>query len=161
MNDVFRRLMDGVPLIAMHRNLYWKTAGGWELDAGAYIAGLEAAAATEAVVCGKPSAAYFGAALDVLGLPAERAAMVGDDIVNDVEGARAAGLTGILVRTGKYRAATCREARPTRSSIRWRTYRRCWISVARLRRRCPRCTRRSGSSSSRCSPWAGSGASAP
>ena len=34
MNDVFRRLMDGVPLIAMHRNLYWKTAGGWELDAG-------------------------------------------------------------------------------------------------------------------------------
>ena len=29
--------------------------------------------------------------------------MVGDDIVNDVEGARAAGLTGILVRTGKYR----------------------------------------------------------
>ncbi len=103
MNDVFRRLMDGVPLIAMHRNLYWKTAGGWELDAGAYIAGLEAAAATEAVVCGKPSAAYFGAALDVLGLPAERTAMVGDDIVNDVEGARAAGLTGILVRTGKYR----------------------------------------------------------
>ncbi len=103
MNDVFRRLMDGAPLIAMHRNLYWKTAGGWELDAGAYIAGLEAAAATEAVVCGKPAAAYFGAALDVLGLPADHAAMVGDDIVNDVEGAQAAGLTGILVRTGKYR----------------------------------------------------------
>ena len=102
-NDVFRRLMDGAPLIAMHRNLYWKTAAGWELDAGAYIAGLEAAARTEAVVCGKPSAAYFGAALDVLGLPADRAAMVGDDIVYDVEGARAAGLTGILVRTGKYR----------------------------------------------------------
>ncbi len=103
MNDVFRRLMEGAPLVAMHRNLYWKTAGGWELDAGAYIAGLEAAAATAAVVCGKPSAAYFGAALEVLGLPAHRVAMVGDDIVNDVEGARAAGLTGILVRTGKYR----------------------------------------------------------
>jgi ribonucleotide monophosphatase NagD (HAD superfamily) len=29
--------------------------------------------------------------------------MVGDDITNDVEGARAAGLTGVLVRTGKYR----------------------------------------------------------
>ena len=102
-NAVFRRLMDGVPLIAMHRNLYWKTARGWELDAGAYVAGLESATGTEAVVCGKPSTAYFAAALDVLGVPAERAAMVGDDIVNDVEGARAAGLTGILVRTGKFR----------------------------------------------------------
>jgi ribonucleotide monophosphatase NagD (HAD superfamily) len=29
--------------------------------------------------------------------------MVGDDIVNDILGAQAAGLTGILVRTGKYR----------------------------------------------------------
>jgi HAD superfamily hydrolase (TIGR01458 family) len=102
-NAVFRRLMDGAPLIAMHRNLYWKTSGGWALDAGAYVAGLESATGTPAVICGKPSPAYFGAALDVLGVPAARAAMVGDDIVNDVEGARAAGLIGVLVRTGKFR----------------------------------------------------------
>ena len=31
--------------------------------------------------------------------------MVGDDIVNDIEGAQAAGLTGVLVRTGKFRDA--------------------------------------------------------
>ena len=102
-NAVFRRLMDGAPLIAMHRNLYWRTTRGLELDAGAYVAGLEAATGAQAVVCGKPSPAYFGAALDVLGVPAERAAMVGDDVVNDVEGAQVAGLTGILVRTGKFR----------------------------------------------------------
>ncbi len=29
--------------------------------------------------------------------------MVGDDIVNDVLGAQDAGLTGVLVRTGKFR----------------------------------------------------------
>jgi HAD superfamily hydrolase (TIGR01458 family) len=103
MNAVFRRMMAGAPLVAMHRNLYWQTSGGWALDAGAYVAGLETAAGASAVVCGKPSRAYFEAALDVLGVPAGRAAMVGDDIVNDVEGARAAGLSGILVRTGKYR----------------------------------------------------------
>ena len=102
-NRSFRRLMDGAALVAMHRNMYWRTVGGLELDAGAYVTGLEAAASVEATVCGKPSAAYFRAALDVLGVPAERAAMVGDDIVNDVGGARSAGLTGILVRTGKYR----------------------------------------------------------
>jgi HAD superfamily hydrolase (TIGR01458 family) len=102
-NRCFRRLMDGAALIAMHRNMYWKTAEGFELDAGAFVTGLESASGVEAVVCGKPSSAFFGAGLEVLGVPAARAAMVGDDIVNDVEGARAAGLTGILVRTGKYR----------------------------------------------------------
>jgi HAD superfamily hydrolase (TIGR01458 family) len=102
-NGSFRRLMDGASLVAMHRNLYWKTADGFELDGGAYVTGLEAAAGVTAVVCGKPAPAYFDAALHVLGVMAGRAAMVGDDIVNDVEGARAAGLTGILVRTGKYR----------------------------------------------------------
>jgi ribonucleotide monophosphatase NagD (HAD superfamily) len=31
--------------------------------------------------------------------------MVGDDVVNDVGGAQAAGLAGVLVRTGKFRPA--------------------------------------------------------
>jgi HAD superfamily hydrolase (TIGR01458 family) len=102
-NAVFRRLMDGAALVAMHRNLYWRTAGGLELDAGAYVAGLEAATGREAVVCGKPSAAYFAAALDVLEYEPEQTWMVGDDVEADVGGAMDAGLAGILVRTGKYR----------------------------------------------------------
>jgi len=102
-NRIFRRLMDGAALVGMHRNLFWKTAQGWELDGGAYIAGLEEAATTTATICGKPARAYFDAALTLLGVPAARAAMVGDDITNDVEGARAAGLVGVLVRTGKFR----------------------------------------------------------
>jgi ribonucleotide monophosphatase NagD (HAD superfamily) len=90
-------------LVAMHRNMFWRTAEGFELDAGAYVTGLEAASGVHAVVCGKPAPAYFEAALSVLGVDADAAAMVGDDVVNDVDGARAAGLTGILVRTGKFR----------------------------------------------------------
>jgi ribonucleotide monophosphatase NagD (HAD superfamily) len=31
--------------------------------------------------------------------------MVGDDVANDVFGAQAAGMTGVLVRTGKFRPA--------------------------------------------------------
>jgi HAD superfamily hydrolase (TIGR01458 family) len=103
LNAIFRRLMDGASLVGMHRNLFWKTSDGWELDGGAYIAGLEEAANTKATICGKPEKAYFDAALGMLGLSPERVAMVGDDIVNDILGAQAAGLTGILVRTGKYR----------------------------------------------------------
>jgi HAD superfamily hydrolase (TIGR01458 family) len=102
-NRIFRRLMDGAALVGMHRNLFWKTAEGWELDGGAYLVGLEAAAGVDAVICGKPAPTYFEAVLDDLGVSADRAAMVGDDVLNDVVGAEAAGLTGILVKTGKYR----------------------------------------------------------
>jgi len=101
-NRVFRSLMDGAALVGMHRNLYWRTARGWELDGGAYIAGLEAAAGVTAEICGKPAPAYFAAVLAELRLTPERAAMVGDDVVNDVLGAQAVGLTGVLVRTGKF-----------------------------------------------------------
>jgi HAD superfamily hydrolase (TIGR01458 family) len=91
LNRIFRLLMDGAVLVGMHRNLYWRTDDGLELDGGAYIAGLEAAAGVSAAICGKPSPAFFDSALRVLGL-----------IVNDVLGAQTCGLTGVLVRTGKF-----------------------------------------------------------
>jgi HAD superfamily hydrolase (TIGR01458 family) len=105
MNRVFRRLMDGASLVGMHRNLFWRTAEGWELDGGAYIAGLEEAADVTAAICGKPAPAYFASALTDVGVEPERAVMVGDDIVNDIRGAQAAGIRGVLVRTGKFRDA--------------------------------------------------------
>jgi len=102
LNHVFRRLTDGAVLVGMHRNLYWRTREGWQLDGGAYVAALEEATGHPATICGKPAAAFFEEALRLLGVPAERAVMVGDDLVNDVLGAQNAGLTGILVRTGKF-----------------------------------------------------------
>lgn len=104
MNRIFGLLNDGAALVGMHRNLYWRTADGLQLDGGAYIAALEEATATKAVICGKPAPAYFEAALEMLGVPAARAAMVGDDVANDVLGAQAIGMTGVLVRTGKFRS---------------------------------------------------------
>jgi phospholysine phosphohistidine inorganic pyrophosphate phosphatase len=38
--------------------------------------------------------------------------MVGDDVINDVQGAQEAGLTGILVKTGKYRPGDETRAAP-------------------------------------------------
>jgi ribonucleotide monophosphatase NagD (HAD superfamily) len=95
-------LMDGAALIGMHRNMYWRTKEGLQLDGGAFIVGLEEATGRKAVICGKPSPTFFHEAVRMVGTPLERTAMVGDDIVNDVLGAQAAGLVGILVRTGKF-----------------------------------------------------------
>jgi HAD superfamily hydrolase (TIGR01458 family) len=104
-NHIFRSLMEGAALVGMHRNMFWRTSDGLELDGGAYIAGLEEATGVRATICGKPSPAYFQAAIEMLRLPATRVAMVGDDIANDVLSAQQIGMTGVLVRTGKFRDA--------------------------------------------------------
>lgn len=113
-NRIFRGLMEGAVLVGMHRNLFWRTAGGWELDGGAYLSGLEAASGVEATICGKPAPAYFASALSLLGVPAERAVMVGDDIANDILGAQAAGLRAVQVRTGKFRETDLAKGTPDR-----------------------------------------------
>ena len=105
MNHVFRRVHEGAAFVAMHRNLYWGTTDGFQLDGGAFVAAIEAASGVTPAVCGKPSQAFFASALAMLRVQASRVAMVGDDIVNDVSGAQAAGLAGVLVRTGKFRPA--------------------------------------------------------
>ncbi|HEX6261701.1 MAG TPA: TIGR01458 family HAD-type hydrolase [Actinomycetota bacterium] len=112
LNRAFGMLLDGARLVAMHRNLSWRTSRGIVLDSGAFVVGLERAAKVEAEVVGKPSAAFFRAALERLGMPADRALMVGDDIEADVEGARSAGIRGVLVRTGKFRPEHLEVARP-------------------------------------------------
>jgi HAD superfamily hydrolase (TIGR01458 family) len=103
LNDVFGHLQRGAELLAMHRNLFWRTDAGLQLDSGAFLLGLEQAADTEAVVLGKPAAEFFAAALRSLGVTAAETMMVGDDVESDVLGAQAHGLTGVLVRTGKFR----------------------------------------------------------
>ena len=86
----------------MHRGLYWRTSGGLQLDTGAFLAGLEQATGTEADVVGKPAAAFFATALAHLDADPPHTMMIGDDIETDVLAAQSHGLTGVLVRTGKY-----------------------------------------------------------
>jgi HAD superfamily hydrolase (TIGR01458 family) len=115
-NRAFGCLQSGARLVAMSRGLYWRTSDGFQLDSGAFVAALEQAAHTEAEVVGKPAAAFFESAVARLGVPASSALMVGDDIDNDVLAAQRCGLTGVLVRTGKFntRALTAAVAAPDR-----------------------------------------------
>jgi HAD superfamily hydrolase (TIGR01458 family) len=99
----FQELEAGAELYSLHKNRWWQTKHGPLLDAGAFVAGLEYAAEIEATVLGKPSAAYFEAALAALDADAEMTWMVGDDLEADVAGAQRHGMKTILVRTGKFR----------------------------------------------------------
>jgi HAD superfamily hydrolase (TIGR01458 family) len=103
LNRAFHELEAGAELYCLHKNRWWQTTDGARLDTGAFVAGLEYAADIEATVLGKPSNAYFAAALDALDAEAGLTWMVGDDLENDVVGAHKHGMKTLLVRTGKFR----------------------------------------------------------
>ena len=103
LNRAFRLLLAGAELVTLARNRYWRAEDGMVLDVGAFAAALEYASGKPATLVGKPAPAFFQAALTGLGVSPSEAAVIGDDLESDVGGAQAAGMRGILVRTGKFR----------------------------------------------------------
>ncbi len=105
LNTAFRLLMNNpdAVLIALGMTRYWRAADGLRLDAAPFVKALEHATGRTATVLGKPSQAFYQAALDRLDTEAGSSLMIGDDIRGDIEGAQQAGLHTALVRTGKYR----------------------------------------------------------
>ena len=105
MNRVFRQVLDGVELVALHRNRYWKAGGELILDVGAFVAAFEYATGRTATLVGKPSRPMFEAAARSMDLALSEVAMVGDDLLADIGGSQALGIRGYMVQTGKFRAA--------------------------------------------------------
>lgn len=107
LNRAFRLLMHepGTRLVALGMTRYWEAGDGLRLDVGPFVTALSYATGIEPLVMGKPAVSFYRAAVDILGVSAVDAVMVGDDIRGDVDGAQQAGIRGVLVRTGKFREA--------------------------------------------------------
>ncbi len=105
LNRAFRLLHSNpdAVLIALGMTRFWHAHDGIRLDAGPFVAALERATGRKAVVLGKPAESFFRAAVDRLGLKASEILMIGDDIETDIAGAQQAGLSAVLLRTGKFR----------------------------------------------------------
>lgn len=103
LNKIFNLVRKGAHLVGLHKNRFWQTAEGLQMDIGAFVSGIEYATGKRATIMGKPSRAFFDIALHDMRLAAHEAAIVGDDIDSDIGGGQEAGLKGILVTTGKYR----------------------------------------------------------
>ena len=103
LQPAFRRLLEGASLYALQRNRYFKKAGELVTDLGPVAAFLSYASGREAETLGKPSPLLFDALAEETRVRREEIAMVGDDAEFDVSASVALGMSGILVRTGKYR----------------------------------------------------------
>src|ERR1700758_355844 len=106
LSRVYDWMAQGVPVVAMHRSTAWTTTDGVRIDTGMYLIGLEEGSGRKATAVGKPAPEGFLAAAARLGLDADQMHMVGDDLNNDVLAAQVVGMTGVLVRTGKFRQDT-------------------------------------------------------
>lgn len=104
-NQLFNVLHGGAELIALHKNRFWQTEAGLKADIGFFVAGLEYVCSKTARVMGKPNADFFKRVLHAAGAEARETLMVGDDIDSDVGGAQLLGISGCLVKTGKFRQA--------------------------------------------------------
>ncbi len=104
MNEAFRMVLEGAPLIAIHKARYFKKKDGMALGPGPFVTALEYATDRQAQVVGKPQASFFLEAMSEFNCKPEECVMIGDDIRDDIGGAMASGMAGILVQTGKYRA---------------------------------------------------------
>lgn len=103
MDDMFNKVINGSKIIALHKGRYFKVSNKLQIDSGAFIKGIEYASSTESIVVGKPAKTFFDVAVKDINIEKKNLVMVGDDIVNDIEGAQLSGINGILVETGKYR----------------------------------------------------------
>jgi HAD superfamily hydrolase (TIGR01458 family) len=108
-----RILLEGAELLALEKDRYWREPDGLVLSAGPFVAALEYAAGIEAQLMGKPSAEFFRLALEDMDASPQETVMIGDDIHTDVGGAQEMGMSGILVRTGKYSEDTAKSSRVT------------------------------------------------
>ena len=102
MNRLFKNMMDGSHLVALHKNRYWLSEDGLTIDLGAFVAALEYASGKTAAIMGKPNPNIFNLAAKGWDVPHESVFMVGDDIEADICGAKNAGMKSVLVKTGKY-----------------------------------------------------------
>lgn len=105
--EAFTALMNDACFIPLSRDRYWMSTTGLTIDCGAFVAALEYASGKESILAGKPSAAFYHAAVRSLDLPdAAEVVMIGDDIQSDIGGAQKSGYQAYLVRTGKFREET-------------------------------------------------------
>jgi len=89
------------PFLATNPDRTCPVAGGEIPDCASMVGAIEGASGEQLDrVLGKPAETAVAAASDLLGVPLERAAMVGDRVETDVAMGNRAGMTTVLVRSG-------------------------------------------------------------
>lgn len=78
LSTFYRLLLDGCPLIAVHKVRYYKRGDGLALGPGPFVTALEFASDVKAEVIGKPQPTFFAHALEEMKCDPQSTVMIGD-----------------------------------------------------------------------------------
>jgi HAD superfamily hydrolase (TIGR01458 family) len=112
LQPLFRLLLGGASLYTLQQNRYFRKGDDLVTDLGPVAAFLAYASNREIANLGKPSRLLFESLARDAGCSLDEAVMVGDDAEFDASGSVAIGMSGVLVRTGKYREGDERRFTP-------------------------------------------------
>ena len=70
--------MAGGRLVATHKSRYFERKDGLAIGPGAFVTALEYASGQEAIVVGKPEAAFYQSVMNDLNCPSNEMVMIGD-----------------------------------------------------------------------------------
>ena len=98
-------IFSGARFVATNADNTFPSPEGPLPGTGAIVAAVQTTTGAEPVVVGKPFSPMFDAALEGLDVGRERAVMIGDSPETDIEGARRAGIPGVLVSRDDRRSA--------------------------------------------------------
>lgn len=93
----------GVEIITASASTFYYKDGKKQLDTGAFAGLIESVSGKKIRVLGKPDKNYFLSAASLLTERESEITVIGDDFKTDISGGKEAGLTTILVRSGKYK----------------------------------------------------------
>ncbi|WP_438348026.1 HAD-IIA family hydrolase [Paenibacillus sp. FA6] len=123
LNEAFRAVRHGARIIATNADKTFPGDEGDSIDVAGMIGAIEASTDQKVeVVIGKPSSLMAEAALEAIGLPAERCMMIGDSLVSDIGLGKNAGMMTALVLTGSVNRAEAEASSVTPDMI--------WSSLA-------------------------------
>ena len=94
---------NGCPAVSASGSPYYLKEGRRQVDTGAFVTLLESVTGRMVEVLGKPSLPYFTGAADLLVSGDTGVTVIGDDWQTDITGAKEAGFSAVLVKSGKYR----------------------------------------------------------
>jgi len=98
--QALQALLSGARFLATNRDATYPTENGLVPGAGAIVGALEGMGFPPEQVMGKPSPAAYRIALEVAGVPPNRALMIGDRVETDILGAQGLGMDTALVLSG-------------------------------------------------------------
>lgn len=100
MKTALRCVLDGADLVGTNPDLVRPVADGFEPGAGAIAHSIAAAAGVLPLFLGKPSPQIIEMALARLGVTAQSAIMLGDQLDTDILAGQRAGIRSVFVETG-------------------------------------------------------------